>query len=87
MNEQPWQRILATLITLAGIAVITWMETPEWQREVIMRGMRRRAYRVMNLLARRSGHRAMGDELAGRQHEAESGYSFTERLSRWRDQV
>jgi hypothetical protein len=87
VNDTPWQRILATLITLGGIAVITWMETPEWQREIISRAVKRRTYRLLHRLARASGHRAMGDELAGRKSEADAGYSFTEHVSRLRDRM
>ena len=87
MDEKPWQRIVTTLVTVAGIAAIMWMEAPDWQREMIRRSVRRRAYRLLHLLARRSGHRAMGDELAGRQNEADAGYSFTLLLSQLRDRA
>lgn len=85
MDDSPWTRLLTMLITVAGMAAIMWMEAPEWQREAIRRTARFRAYRLLNRLARASGRRAMGDELAGRKHEADAGYHFTERVSRVRD--
>jgi hypothetical protein len=49
--------------------------------------MRARSRRLTAALARRSGHRAMGDELSGRADQAEAGYGFTYRLSRLRDKL
>lgn len=80
-------QLIATAATLAVLALMGWLEMPPWQRELVKRTVRNRAYRLLHRLARASGRRAMGDELAGRKHEAEVGYSFTERLSRLRDQV
>lgn len=81
-NNQSWQRVLVLAAVLAAAA---WMEMPQWQRQLILRVARRRAYRLLHRLARASGHRAMGDELHGRAREADAGYAFTERLSRARD--
>ena len=85
MDER--QRIAVLLLTLAMLAGAAWMELPQWQRELVKRTARLRAYRLLHRLARASGHRAMGDELAGRKAEADAGYSFTERLSRARDSL
>jgi len=82
-----WQRIMMLAATAALMACLAWMECPPWQRELIKRTIRMRAYRLLHRLARASGRRAMGDELAGRTHEAEAGYSFTERVSRARDRL
>ena len=88
MSDQgPVTHLIMTLITLAGVAAIMWMEAPEWQRETIRRAMRHRARRAAAALARASGHRAMGDELSGRLREALAGYGFTYRLSRLRDRI
>ena len=84
MDDRQMTAILATLLLLGAVA---WMEMPLWQRELMVRWVRQRAYRLLHRVARASGHRAMGDELAGRRSEAEAGYSFTERLSRLRDRV
>lgn len=81
------QRMVAFLATLTTLMVLGWLEMPPWQRELLKRTARRRLYRVLHRLARAHGHRAMGDELAGRKREADAGYSFTERLSRLRDSV
>ena len=86
-DQGPWTHLLMTLITVAGVGVIMWLEAPEWQRELILRAVRSRARRAAARLARASGHRAMGDELAGRTAEAEAGYGWTYRLSRVRDSL
>jgi hypothetical protein len=67
------------------MAAIMWMEAPEWQRETVKAGVKAKTRRLAAALARRSGHRAMGDELSGRTPAAESGYRFTYKLSRLRD--
>lgn len=79
------QRMIAALATLAMLAVLGWLEMPPWQRELVRRTVKHRAYRMLHRLARAHGHRAMGDELAGRTREADAGYAFTERISRARD--
>jgi hypothetical protein len=86
-DQGPWTHLLMTLITLGGVAAVMWMEAPEWQREAIRRQARARLRGLATLLAARSGHRAMGDELSGRMAEAHAGYGFTYRLSRMRDRL
>jgi hypothetical protein len=87
--EQP--RLAAQLaqlaIALAGVAAILWMETPAWQRQMMLRSIRARCRGLAGRAARASGRRAMGDELAGRQDDAEQGYRFTYRLSSLRDRI
>lgn len=83
-DQGPWTHLLMTAITLAGVAGIMWMEAPEWQREMIRQATRSRLRRAAARLARASGHRAMGRELAGTP-EDEAGYWFPYRLSRVRD--
>lgn len=87
MNESPWPRTAATLAAAAAMLVMLWWETPEWQREAAKRLARHHLRRAAARLARASGRRAMGDELAGRVHEAEAGYRFTFRLSSARDRL
>lgn len=87
MDDSPWAHLLMTLITLAGMAAVMWMESPEWQREMIRRAARSRLRRLAAAVARRSGHRAMGDELDGRTEQARAGYGFTYRLSSLRDRL
>lgn len=86
-DQGPWTHLLMTVITVAGVAGIMWMEAPEWQRELIRRAIRSKLRFAVTRLARASGHRAMGDELAGRTAEAEAGYGWTYRLSRVRDSL
>ena len=87
MSEDPWAHLLMTLITLAGVAAMVWMEAPEWQRELIRRAARSRLKQLAAAVARRSGHRALGDELDGRAEQARAGYGFTYRLSSLRDRL
>jgi len=84
-DQGPLSHLLMTLITLAGVAAIMWMEAPQWQREAIRRSARHHARRAAARVARASGHRAMGDELSGRLRDAATGYGITYRLSRLRD--
>jgi hypothetical protein len=88
MNDQsPWQHLLMTLITIAGVAVIMWLEAPEWQQQMMKRQARSKLRSLATRLAAASGHQAMGDELSGRTAEASAGYGFTYRLSRLRDRL
>ena len=86
-GQGPWTHLLMTVITLAGVGAVMWMEAPEWQREMIRRRTRLRLRSLATRLAVRSGRRAMGDELRGRRAEAEAGYGFTYRLSVMRDRL
>jgi hypothetical protein len=88
MDDQgPWTHLLVTAISVAGVAGMIWLEMPEWQRETVKRAARGRLHRGAAAIARASGYRAMGDELSGRQAEAEAGYGFTYRVSRLRDRL
>jgi hypothetical protein len=86
-DQGPVAQLVQVVITVAGVAVIMWMEAPAWQREAILRAVRLRLRVLAGMLAARSGYRAMGDELDGRTAEAEAGYGFTYRLSRLRDRL
>ena len=79
------QQLAMMLVSAGMLAGLLWTEMPPWQRQLIMRAARQKMYRLLHRLARASGRRAMGDELAGRKAEADAGYQFTERLSRARD--
>ena len=83
MDER--RQLIAVIASTGLLAGLLWMEMPPWQRELLIRAVRQRAYKMLHRLARASGRRAMGDELAGRTAEADAGYQFTERLSRARD--
>lgn len=87
MHDSPRASLLVTLVTVAGMALMVWAEMPEWQREMMTRAVRSRLHRVAAKLARASGRRAMGDELAGRASEADAGYRRTYRLSVTRDRL
>ena len=85
--QGPWTHLLVTVISVAGMAALVWMEAPEWQREMIKRQARLRLRSLITRLAVSSGQRAMGDELSGRTAEAHAGYGFTYRLSALRDRL
>ena len=84
MDGRSWQRVIVLAAVLAAAA---WMEMPPWQRQLILRMARRQGHRLLHRLARASGRRAMGDELAGRKAQAEAGYEWTEGVSRLRDRL
>jgi hypothetical protein len=86
-NQGPWTHLAMAAITLAGVAAVMWVEAPEYQRELARRAVRLRLWRIAAVAARSSGHRAMGDELSGRDREALAGYRFTYKLSRLRDRL
>ena len=83
----PWAHLIMTVITLSGVALVMWMETPEWQRQMITRAARGRLRVLATRVAARSGHQSMGSELSGRAAEAHAGYGLTYRLSRMRDRL
>lgn len=86
MEDSPLMRLLAAAVTLAGLGLMAWMELPAWQREMIAGRARSRLRRALARLARASGYRAMGRELAGAP-EHEAGYERTYRLSSLRDRL
>ena len=87
MNDQgPWTHLLMTLITVAGVAGMMWIEMDPAYREMLRREARQKLRRLAGRLAAASGHRAMGNELHGTP-ETLAGYGFTYRLSRLRDRL
>lgn len=77
------QAVLLLIVT----GIMVWSELPDWQRAAIQAKALSRARRLAAWMARRSGHAAMGDELAGHSDAALAGYSLTYRLSRLRDRL
>jgi hypothetical protein len=86
MDDSPAVRLTVAFMTLAGIALMCWAELPPWQRQILTRSARRRLRAAAARLARASGQRAMGRELAGTA-EHDAGYGWTLRLSTWRDRL
>lgn len=85
MEDRHPFRQLALVLAVTGAAV--WAELPDWQRNLILARIRLRARKTAAWLARRTGHRAMGDELSGHEDAADAGYGFTYRLSLLRDRL
>jgi len=87
-HQQPvWQYLLTTLIGLAGMAAMIWMELPPSQRMMVTLAVRERSYRVLHAAARAAGRWGMGSELREHRESAAASYGLAYRLSRWRDQV
>lgn len=85
MEDRHPIRQIVLLLTLAGI--MAWIEMPDWQRRMVIARLRSRTRAALAWMARRSGHRAMGDELSGHGEAADAGYGFTFRLSQLRDRI
>ena len=85
MEDRHPFRQLALVLIVTGAAV--WAELPDWQRRLILARVRLRTRKTLAWMARRSGHRAMGDELAGHDDAADAGYGFAYRLSLLRDRL
>lgn len=83
-DRHPWRQMALMLIAMS---VAMWMEMPEWQREHLTRVARQRARRMLGWFARRTGHRAMTHELAGRDDAASVAYALAGRLSQIRDRL
>ena len=81
------RQVIQAGIAVLGVALILWMETPAWQREIVRQAVRLRLRGLVARAARYSGHRAMGDELAGRVDDAAQGYDLAYRLSALRDKL
>src|SRR5260370_5942773 len=72
-SQGPWTQLLVTVITVAGVAVIVWMEAPPWQREAMRRGVRVRGRQGAGQPGPRGGARGVGGEPHGRGGEGAAG--------------
>jgi hypothetical protein len=87
-HQQPvWQYLLTTLIGIAGMAAMIWMELPPSQRMMLSLEIRRRSYRVLHAAARQAGRWGMGSELADHAESMAFGYGVAYRLARLRDRI
>ena len=89
MNEQEslQSRLLMLAVSIAGTAVLVWMEVPPDQRMMWTLEAKARAQRWLNRAARRAGHAGMGSELSGWRQSAAAGYGLAYRLARARDRL
>jgi len=85
MEDRHPVRQMMMLIAAAGLMM--WLEMPDWQRRALIARVRLRVKRTAAWMAYRSGHRAMGDELAGHDDAADAGYGVAYRLSLLRDRL
>lgn len=83
-NRHPARQVILLLLVTG---VMVWSELPDWQRAAIRARVAVRTRRAVAWMARRSGHAAMGDELAGHSDAALAGYSLAYRLSKLRDRL
>ena len=81
-QEQRKPGLLETLIALAGTAAMAWMVMPPQERYWAKLNCLSAMHRLSAKLAFQAGHRAMGDELAGRDFQR---YGLACRLSQARD--
>ena len=77
------RRMWVLLVSLAGLGLSMWAAMPQWQRQHAAAVARAKIRRCVAGAARRTGHAAMGSELAGR--DAEPGYRLAYELSKMRD--
>jgi len=82
-----WQHLLMTLISLAGAAVLIWMELPPSQRMMMSLELRKRSYRALHVAARAAGRWGMTSELREYGPSAAASYGLAYRLGRLRDRV
>ena len=80
-------RLLMLAVSIAGTAVLVWMELPADQRLMVTLEAKSRVQRWLNRAARRAGHTGMGSELSGWRQSAAAGYGIAYRLSRARDRL
>ena len=78
-RKQMW----VLLVSLAGLGLSMWAAMPQWQRQHAAAVLRAKVRRLVAGAARRTGHAAMGSELAG--HDPEPGYRLAYELSKVRD--
>jgi hypothetical protein len=86
-DESLKSRLLMLAVSIAGTAILVWMELPPDHRMMIGLETRARAQRWLGRLARRAGHAGMGSELSGWRQSAAAGYSVAYRLARLRDRL
>jgi hypothetical protein len=82
-----WRHLIMTLISVAGMAVMVWMELPETQRQLMLIQGRVKLYAGLHRAAHRAGRAGMGSELARHMPSAHASYGLAYRLARWRDRV
>ena len=82
-----WRHLIMTLISVAGMAVMVWMELPEGQRSMMTLELRAGLHKHLHAAAVRLGRTGMGSELARHMPTARASYGLAYRLATWRDHV
>ena len=89
MNEPEslQSRLLMLAVSIAGTAVLVWMEVPPDQRMMWTLEAKAKMHRWLHRAARRAGHAGMGSELRSWRQTAAAGYGLAYRLARLRDRL
>jgi len=83
-RRSPVVELLVALASVAGTAMIVWYNMAPQERMWLKLEMARGAHQLSDRLARRTGRKGMGDELAGRDF---GRYRIAYRLSLVRDEI
>lgn len=84
MSEPQKPPLLETLLALASTLAMAWCVMPPQERLWLKLSALQKLHRVSGQLARKAGHRGMGDELAGRDFQR---YDIAYWLSAVRDRL
>jgi hypothetical protein len=80
-------QLLMLAVSIAGTAILVWMELPPDQRVMWNLEARTWLQKRLHRAARRAGHAGMGSELSGWRLSAACGYGLACRLARLRDRL
>lgn len=80
-------QLIMVIISVAGAAMVTWMELAPDQRMMMTLTVKARLHRLLHRAARRAGYLGMASELAGHRESASTGYGVAYRLARLRDRL
>jgi len=86
-QQGPWLHLLMTLISLAGMAAIVWLEMPPSERMMVSLTCRSVIQRTAHRAARRAGRAGMGAELHEHMPTAHASYGVAYRLAQLRDRL
>jgi hypothetical protein len=86
-QESLQSRLLMLAVSIAGTAVLVWMELPPDQRLMWTLEAKAKMHKWLHRAAKRAGHAGMGSELSGWRQSAACGYGLAYRLAKLRDHL
>jgi hypothetical protein len=86
-DESLKSRLLMLAVSIAGTAILVWMELPPDHRMMIGLETRARLQRWLHRAALRAGRAGIASEVSGWRQSAAAGYGVAYRLSRARDRL